>query len=717
MANLFNRLELFGFKSFPDKVTLDFPAKITAVIGPNGSGKSNIADAIRWALGEQSSRNIRAAKSEDIIFSGTPKKTAASLASVSLYFGNENKIFDIEAGEVSITRRVNRNAESEYLINQAAVRLKDVIDLTARAHLGVKGITIINQGDQDFILRASRTERKIIFDEIIGVKDLELKLLDTLRKLDAAHENYEKIAIARKEIVPHLKHLERQKEKWIARQKFEEELTGLRRDLQKLTEKFYSEEEAAIRNKVSDANTRLTELYSKIKKLELNESMLVKTQDQGGESAPISEKIISIEKERGALLKQLGRIEAFLEERIATQQFQKPQEVFFYGNNNPKILFAFIEKIKSQLSDLTGIADITRVRQELLTIIQDIENLLKASQKPELSEDDPADKIRDLRAEKEKFESKINNLEKILLELRRELESLASRQNDNLKDYRKKIKELESLKSETASLNNEKKRLESILSHFHPNHPQRDSLIDRLSYENAIGNSSLVNEIRSKNQGINALEIELAKIGEIDTLLVDEYKEMENRLAYLTSQLDDAAKTEKDLRAMSVELKKKIDREFESGIKELSEYFNEYFRIIFGGGSAKIIIEKSEQELEDGKNYEPKIEIDFKMDIPGKKVKTFEALSGGERALVGIALLLASAKYSSPPFLVLDEIDAPLDERNAAKFAGLVKDLATVTQFVIITHNRATIKIADILYGITMEEGVSKIISLKLEER
>ena len=162
------RLEISGFKSFANKTVLDFlpdrsmaegaSCGITAIVGPNGSGKSNIADAIRWAIGEQSSKNLRGKKSEDVIFAGTEGKARMGSAAVTLHFDNSDKRIPIEFSDVSVTRKIYRSGESEYAINGNKVRLLDIVDLLAKAGIGKDSYCVITQGMSDAVLSASPLE-------------------------------------------------------------------------------------------------------------------------------------------------------------------------------------------------------------------------------------------------------------------------------------------------------------------------------------------------------------------------------------------------------------------------------------------------------------------------------------------------------------------------------------------------------------------------------
>ncbi len=187
------RLDMQGFKSFPEKISLDFNAGITAVVGPNGSGKSNIADAIRWVLGEQSVKMLRGSKMEDVIFAGTEHRKPLGFAEVSLTLDNSDSSLPIEFGEVTITRRVFRSGESEYLINKSACRLKDITELFLDTGMGKDGYSVIGQGRIDEILSSRSEDRRHIFEEASGIMKYKVRKRDSEKKLEQTKQNIERI--------------------------------------------------------------------------------------------------------------------------------------------------------------------------------------------------------------------------------------------------------------------------------------------------------------------------------------------------------------------------------------------------------------------------------------------------------------------------------------------------------------------------------------------
>lgn len=182
-------LELQGFKSFPDKVKLEFGRGITAVVGPNGSGKSNIGDAVRWVLGEQSSKTLRGAKMEDVIFGGTTQRKPVGFAGVTLCISNEDRALSVDEDEVSVTRRLYRSGESEYMINGAPVRLKDISELFMDTGLGRDGYSIIGQGRVAEIVSSKSGERRDIFEEAAGISKFRYRKAEAARRLSQAEEN------------------------------------------------------------------------------------------------------------------------------------------------------------------------------------------------------------------------------------------------------------------------------------------------------------------------------------------------------------------------------------------------------------------------------------------------------------------------------------------------------------------------------------------------
>lgn len=207
------RIEIYGFKSFADRIELDFDKGITAVVGPNGSGKSNISDAIKWVLGEQKVKSLRGTKMEDVIFAGTISRKPLGYAEVTLILDNSQGALGLDYNEISVTRRLYRSGESEYLINKSQCRLKDVQDLFADTGLGKEGYSIIGQGRIDSIVSSNPQDIRHLFDEAAGIVKFKNRKAESERKLERTVDNLHRVTDIIAELEKQLGPLKRQRSK------------------------------------------------------------------------------------------------------------------------------------------------------------------------------------------------------------------------------------------------------------------------------------------------------------------------------------------------------------------------------------------------------------------------------------------------------------------------------------------------------------------------
>ena len=267
-------IEIQGFKSFPDKTTLTFNSDFTAIVGPNGSGKSNISDAIRWVMGEMSSKALRGSKMEDVIFGGTLKRPQVGFAEVSLILDNTERIFDIEGAEVMVTRRFYRSGDSEYYINRQSARLKDINELFMDTGLGREGYSNIGQGRIDEILSARSTDRREIFEEAAGISKYRHRKEETERKLQQTRDNLLRINDKISELELQVNPLRTQAEKARKYLVFRDELRGLEvtvwlNQLERLSEtaKKAEADYASAQFLLEQGKTELDALYEKAEQL------------------------------------------------------------------------------------------------------------------------------------------------------------------------------------------------------------------------------------------------------------------------------------------------------------------------------------------------------------------------------------------------------------------------------------------------------------------
>ena len=208
----FKKLELYGFKSFADKTVIEFDNGMTGIVGPNGCGKSNIADSVRWVLGEQSAKLLRGASMKDVIFGGTERRKQMSFCEVSLYFSNDDHEIPLDYKEIVISRKLYRDGTSEYLLNKNVVRLKQIVDILHDIGIGKEGYSIIGQGKVEEILSAKPDDRRAIFEEAAGVAKFKQRKVEAERKLLRTHDYLLRLNDIILELENQLKPLEKQAE-------------------------------------------------------------------------------------------------------------------------------------------------------------------------------------------------------------------------------------------------------------------------------------------------------------------------------------------------------------------------------------------------------------------------------------------------------------------------------------------------------------------------
>lgn len=267
----FERIELLGFKSFADKVKIDLLDGITAIVGPNGCGKSNVADAIKWVLGEQSAKTLRGTSMQDVIFNGTQSRKSLSYCEVSLYFNNYDKLFpSLEYSEVVMTRKLFRNGDSEYYINRQPCRMKDIVDALHECGVSKDGYTIIGQGKVSEILSSKPEDRRAIFEEAVGIAKTKRDRKESINKLSRTNDNIVRVSDILTERERQLEPLKKQAEKTRAHRALSEDLK-----IQEVNAYIYKYDNASdTKNKINDRikgyeeeiNARNNELDETIKK-------------------------------------------------------------------------------------------------------------------------------------------------------------------------------------------------------------------------------------------------------------------------------------------------------------------------------------------------------------------------------------------------------------------------------------------------------------------
>ncbi len=367
------RLEIQGFKSFANKNKLIFSGLVgdqkrglTAIVGPNGSGKSNVADSIRWALGEQSLKTIRGKKSEDVIFSGSDKKSQLGMAEVSLYLNNSEMVKNqtnapekiekesdldqiiMSCPEIIITRRIYRSGESEYLLNNSRVRLSDIQMFLAKASFGQKTYSVIGQGMVENFLNTSAAERKDFFDEATGVKQFQIKRDSALNKLESSYENLQQVEMLLAEIRPRLKSLTRQVEKLKRRDEISNDLHILQLNYYGFLWQDISRRLEKVNGTFLNLEKNKLDLEKKSEKLneELNK---IRNTNNFREINELQPRLKELESQKSQLQKQLAKLQIELEMQLESQgQFDVS-----WLNNKQGELTAELANISTEITTLS----------------------------------------------------------------------------------------------------------------------------------------------------------------------------------------------------------------------------------------------------------------------------------------------------------------------------------------------------------------------------
>jgi chromosome segregation ATPase len=752
------KVEISGFKSFANKTVLDFSPSldpgmsatrtITAIVGPNGSGKSNVADAIRWAIGEQSAKNLRGKKSEDVIFAGTDAKARMGSATVTLHFDNSDKRIPIEFGEVSITRRVFRSGESEYLINGSKVRLLDIIDLLAKAGIGKDSYSVITQGMSDATLQATPVERRSIFEDAAGVKQYQIEKERSQRKLLNTEENLTRVEALIQEIEPHLKGLKRQAEKASQGKdislKLHEKQVLLYGYLWKQFEKERSTvlvERDVLQKDVFELEVSTNTLSGEMTKLreELEgvqeETELIKTLDE------LRAEQNDIERKQSVLK---GKIEI-------ERERQKEEEVIrTIPVDLPYVQKALAEIRTGQEALVKSISECQSLDQlkELKKQAEDIqEKLAQLNQKASSGSIKEVQVIRLPVAEKEASDARIKESEDELKRMSsryetvkltvKELEERIASSRDATKAKRDAFFIKEKAWRETEMILARKKdALNDIKVRLARVEVREEDLTKLVQEELSVAPTTLTYdesipvERERLEREIARLKVEVEHIGSIDPEVVHEYEETQERFDFLTRESSDLRQAMESLSTVIDEMDHKVDVAFKKAFHDIREKFAENFKIIFGGGKAElslVAVQKRKKNVdaelegevvdEEAILEESQTGIEISACPPGKKITNLSMLSGGERSLTSLALLFAIISYNPPPFAVLDEVEAALDEANSRRFGKMLGELSKHTQFIAITHNRETMSHASLLYGVTMgADGISQLLSVHLDD-
>lgn len=726
---MLKRLEIAGFKSFARKTVLDFGTTTTAIVGPNGSGKSNVAEAFRFALGEQSMKSMRGKRSEDLLFAGSHTASRQNRAAVAIVFDNTKRIFPkYEFDEITVERAVFRDGASEYAINGSKVRLRDVQELLASANIGETGHHIISQGEADRILLAHPRERRAMLEDALGLKVFEFRKQEAIKKLEKTEENMREVEAVRRELVPHLKFLSKQVEKLERAEELMKELSALARMYFHSEDAYLESETLRVEKELADAREKLAEAEKELKFFEEKNTTDARGVELLDKVRRAEAELEKLRNERTSLLRELGRVEGALDhakrrsERAEESPYVKvPREAVgalkeevvgqverLTEESEPRALFSALVGIGTTVRtffDTFGKGNDDLMPEEAHTLIkltEERETLVKKDAEFESLIEEGKSKV--LKAREAQFAYEETGREE-----RHRLLSLAdtrAHQEGAVAKCEGKLDELALRKEECLR---DKAEVSALVGRSALTPPE----------DTTLATDRAVQEERKRQ--LERLKIRVEEAGGTGEDVRSEFTETSAREKFLLTELEDLKKSAEGLRTLISDLDEELTKTFKEGLSKVNTSFGEFFSLMFGGGGAKLVLEdivrdeEDEEEPEQVQVLKPGIEIS--VNLPKKRVQSLMQLSGGERALTSIALIFAMSQVNPPPFLILDETDAALDEANSRRYGDMIDNLAKKSQLIVITHNRETMGRAGILYGVTMgNDGVSKLLSVKFEE-
>jgi chromosome segregation protein len=694
-------LELNGFKSFANKTVLSFDTPVVSVVGPNGSGKSNVVEAIRFVLGEQSMKSMRGRAGTDMIFKGSKNLPKGSRATVSIYLDNTDKIFKLlnDSGEsidlnydtVSISREVYPDGMNKYILNGSEVRLRDINNLLSSVNIGASGHHIISQGEADRILNANAKDRREMIEDALGLKIYQYKIKESERKLERTQNNMKEVVMLRRENAPHLNFLRKQVEKFEKLKELQAELLALYKEYLKKESFYIEKEKAVLLSQKSAISVEFNEVSAKISENDRNENT------QGNKKIEelrlVEQKINECRNTKGELERKLGRIEGMIEAK--ENRVRVSGRCPTCGKELGEVDSLQIEKRQNEEKE---VQELKASQSSTLALIQNLET-----------------KIKELSLEVDTLKALINSEMEELRDKEREKFSFKVKQQELSSALGMINVKLDSLRREEENLENEIKEGNALVGH------------EILYYKDFVFEGEIDKALQEENKRkIDRIKIKLEDAGGTNGAEIKkEYDDVVTRDNFLAKELEDLEKSINSLQLLVADLKEKIDTSFKEGIKKINTEFDAFFKLMFGGGTGNlsVVVENKKKKKDEDTEMAVEEEIEFQegieinVSLPHKKVKELHALSGGERSLTSIALLFAMSQVNPPPFLVLDETDAALDEANSRKYGDMIEKLSKHSQLIVVTHNRETMSRAGVLYGVTIgADGGSKLLSVKFDE-
>jgi len=721
-------LKLAGFKSFVDPITVDFPGIMCGIVGPNGCGKSNIIDAIKWVKGELSPKSLRSESLQDVIFNGSDNRKPVSHCSVELTFDNSENFLGgeyLKFNEVSVKREMARDGQSTYFINNAVARRRDVQDLFLGTGLGSNSYAIIEQGIVSSLVGAKPEELRSYVEEAAGITKYKERKRETESRIRRTSENISRLKDLEDEVKRSIRRLnaeanlttkykklrdqEQQFQKFLIKNELDE-LNAKRKNSEKENKSIDTDIEGLEAQKLSFVSKRdvvKTTLMEGLKRLEDEQRKFFET---GAKISLVEEKekaskqrVEDLTKEKEKIQHNIAELNssensATAEENLSSELEKKLQTNASKEAKSLSLDVSTEKKVTKSLSNFwidgykTGVGEaneniltINSLKKDFEERIVAIENEIKSLAKDTTTEKANLSDLIELR----------KTQELTVIELR----GNQDKSSEELRSFEHEISRLETEKDVVIRDRNEKEL------------NKRSIEIEIKEKEDRIKVFNEVKDIEGEYDevliSLEKLQKRIMNLGPINFAAPETLEAEKKRKETLTSQIEEL---ETSLNKLD-EAIKKIDRESNKSFHEclnlVNKYLEEMFPKLFGGGFAKLNLQDDSEDSG----------LVLMARLPGKKNTKLSQLSGGEKALTALALVFSLFSINPAPFCLLDEVDAPLDDDNTARFINLVSEMSEKVQFIFVTHNKISMEKSSHLLGVTMRDlGVSKVVSVDVEQ-
>jgi chromosome segregation ATPase len=760
-----------GFKSFPERVSLEFSPGVSVIVGPNGSGKSNITDAVLWALGEQSPGAIRGASMQDVISAGGKNTGQRREAQVEVVIDNSDGRAQTEFSEIAIERRLGRDGDGGYRLNGARARLADVIEVLSDTNLGREMHSVISQGRVETIIHSKPRERRLLIEEAAGLGKHRKRRRRAELKLRGTRENHARALEVAREARARLRPLKRQAQAAEIGARIDREENELKGRIVSEELRFGADRAAAAAKAAAAARETRTKLEASLTEVSKRRSAAeerfaerdrARTQAWGvltklrAESERVAVRVAGLSRSEGevearleALRAELGPLSLDVSGGEAPTQRARQLEEELGGVDAG--LRSAIDGLAAARSDDASetarehaLSEVRAGSERAIRHARRAEGLLGERHREkmrlrlaggqELLEDVRAALVavervgNAIRARVERTESAVVGNDGDSDEIAEELRSCTKLEMELQGQMRSVSEALTQAEVEAAHLGDRRAEAEREMR----------AIVEKLGEEVPPAESAMTEEERGEiDRKLERLDRRRAQIGPVNPLAEREYEEASDHVEQLQAQREDTERAMRELESLIREIDDEIERAFEETFEATATNFEEMVEHLFPGGrgrlrrvSLRAVREEETPKAEEGEDAaeaeEPdpdeeereerdEFGVEIEVNPAGKSTRKLSLMSGGEKSLVALAFVFAVFLARPCPFYILDEVEAALDDANIDRFLQLIRRFSDRAQFVIVTHQKRTMDAADVLYGVTMGgDGVTKVVSRKL---